>query len=52
MVGVGQFADGVARRSARGRQTHGMRRVGSVVSGALLTLVLVLWIVARLAHHL
>jgi hypothetical protein len=52
MVGVGQFADGVARRSERGRQTHGMRRIWSVVSGALITLVLVLWIVARVAHHL
>jgi hypothetical protein len=52
MVGVGQFAQGVARRSEKRRPTHGWRRVGSVISGALITAVFVLWIVARVAGHL
>jgi hypothetical protein len=52
VVGVGQFAQGMARRSEKRRQTHGLRRLGGVLGGALVTLVLVLWIVARVAGHL
>jgi hypothetical protein len=52
MVGVGQFARGVARRSEAGRRTHGLRRVRAAVGGALVAVVLVLWVIARLAGHL
>jgi hypothetical protein len=52
MVGVGQFARGVARRNQAGRRTHGVRRVRAVVGGLLVAVVLVLWIIARLAGHL
>ncbi|HXQ60786.1 MAG TPA: hypothetical protein VN796_00560 [Acidimicrobiales bacterium] len=52
MVGVGQFAQGVARRTERRRRSHGLRRVGGVVIGASVAVVLVLWIIARVAGHL
>jgi hypothetical protein len=52
MVGVGQFAQGVARRSEKRRQSHGLRRVGGAIGGALVFVVLILWIVARVAGHL
>jgi len=52
MVGVGQFAQGVSRRRGRSRQSHGLRRVGGVVTGVVVAAVLVLWIVARVAGHL
>jgi hypothetical protein len=52
MVGVGQFAQGVARRTEQRRRSHGLRRVGGAVTGALITVVVVLWIVARVAGHL
>jgi hypothetical protein len=52
VVGVGQFAQGVARRRGDRRRRHGLRRLGGVVTGALIALVFVLWIAARLAGHL
>ncbi|HVC70557.1 MAG TPA: hypothetical protein VNC61_09930 [Acidimicrobiales bacterium] len=52
MVGVGQFAQGVARRRARRRPAHGLRRFVGVAVGVLVALVVVLWIVARVAGHL
>jgi hypothetical protein len=52
MVGVGQFAQGMARRRGDGRRRHGLRRVLSVITGALIALVFVLWIAARVAGHL
>jgi hypothetical protein len=52
MVGVGQFAQGIARRSEQRRQTHGLRRVAGVIGGALITILLLLFIIGRLAGHL
>jgi hypothetical protein len=52
MVGVGRFAEGLGRRAERRRQSHGLRRVGGVIVGALVALVVVLWIFARVAGHL
>jgi hypothetical protein len=52
MVGVGQFAEGVVRRTDRKRQRHGLRRVGGAIGGALVAVVAVLWIIARVAGHL
>jgi len=52
LVGVGQFAQGVARRRAPRRDARGLRRVGGIVVSALVALVVVLWIVARVAGHL
>jgi hypothetical protein len=51
VVGVGQFAQGISRRSDEGRRQHGLRRVGSVLVGIAAAVVLVLWIVARAAGH-
>jgi hypothetical protein len=52
MVGVGQFARGVARRTDAHRRPRGWRRVGSVITGALAAVVFVLWIIARVTRHL
>jgi hypothetical protein len=52
VVGVGQFAQGMARRSEKRRQTHGLRRVASVIGGVLITILLVLFIIGRVAGHL
>jgi len=52
VVGVGQFAQGISRRTDTRRQSHGLRRVGGVVAGVAAAAVLVLWIVARVAGHL
>ncbi|MGH9018333.1 MAG: hypothetical protein ACRDY1_11350, partial [Acidimicrobiales bacterium] len=52
MVGVGQFARGMARRQERRTQAHGWRRVAGAVAGVLIGLVVVLWVVARVAGHL
>jgi hypothetical protein len=52
LVGVGSFAQGVARRSESRRQSHGLRRVWGMVAGVLTVAVLVLWIIARVAGHL
>jgi hypothetical protein len=52
VVGVGQFAQGISRRTDTRRQSHGLRRVGGVVTGVAAAAVLVLWIVARVAGHL
>jgi hypothetical protein len=52
MVGVGQFAQGMSRRRGSRRPPHGLRRVAGVVTGALIALVFVLWIAARVAGHL
>jgi Co/Zn/Cd efflux system component len=52
MVGVGQFAQGMARRTEQRRQTHGWRRVGGVITAVLATVVLVLVIIGRVAGHL
>ncbi len=52
MVGVGQFAEGVARRNQKRPQSHGLRRVRGMVVSTLIALVFILWIVARLAGHL
>lgn len=52
MVSVGRFAQGVTRRRGVGRRSHGLRRVAGIVTGALITLVFVLWIAARVAGHL
>jgi len=52
VVGVGQFAQGVARRRAPRREARGLRRVASIVVSVLVVLVFVLWIAARVAGHL
>ena len=52
MVGVGQFANGVARRSRTRPPSHGLRRVRGVVAGTMIALIFILWIVARVAGHL
>ncbi len=52
MVGVGQFAEGLARRRAPHRQAHGLRRVGGIVAGIAVGVVIVLWVIARVAGHL
>jgi hypothetical protein len=52
MVGVGQFAQGISRRRGDRRPSHGLRRVGGIVTGALIALVFVLWIAARVGGHL
>jgi len=51
MVGVGQFAQGMARRSDARRTTHGLRRLRGAIAGGLVAAVLVLWIIARIAGH-
>jgi hypothetical protein len=50
MVGVGQFADGLARHTAVRRR--GGRRVVAVIGGVLAGIVLVLFVIARVAGHL
>jgi Co/Zn/Cd efflux system component len=52
MVGVGQFAEGLARRRAPHRQAHGLRRIGGIVAGIAVGVVIVLWVIARVAGHL
>jgi hypothetical protein len=52
VVGVGQFAQGIARRRAPRSDARGLRRVGGIVVSVLVAVVLVLWIVARVAGHL
>jgi hypothetical protein len=52
MVGVGQFAQGISRRRSDRRPSHGLRRVGGVITGAVIALVFVLWIAARVGGHL
>jgi hypothetical protein len=52
LVGVGAFAQGMARRADGRRRTHGLRRLRGAIAGGLVAVVAVLWIIARLAGHL
>jgi hypothetical protein len=52
MVGVGQFAEGLARRRAPHRQAHDLRRAGGIVASIAVGVVIVLWVIARVAGHL
>lgn len=52
VVGVGQFARGMARRRDTRRRAHGWRRVGGAVGAVLVGAVLLLVLIARLAGHL
>jgi hypothetical protein len=52
VVGVGQFAQGMARRSDARRRVHGWRRVGGTIGAVLVGVVLLLVIIGRLAGHL
>ena len=52
LVGVGSFAEGVARRTDTRRRRRGWSRVGGVVMGLAAAVVGALWIIARVAGHL
>jgi hypothetical protein len=52
VVGVGRFAEGMARRSDTRRRSHGWRRVSGAIGAFLVGAVLLLVLIARLAGHL
>jgi len=51
VVSVGRFADGLSRRRRRRAPTR-LGRVGGVVLGVLVALLVILFVAARLAGHL